>query len=190
MARHPAGDRVDREPDVHAFLLEGVGKLADLVLRLGHGHAVAGHDHDAAGHLHDLGRLVGRGRAHVAVLAAGLGHALIELPERPEEHVAERAVHRAAHDDRQDQAGGAVERAGDDQQLVVEHEAQRRGRQAGVGVEQGDDRRHVGAADRHDQQHAEDQPSTTRIGTIQVDVGENVKTMMSRIATPSTVKFK
>ncbi len=33
-------------------------------------------------------------------------------------------------------------------------------------------------------------PSRTRIGTIQVDVGENVRTMISRIAAPSTVKLK
>ena len=74
-----------------------------------------------------------------------------------EQHVGERAVHRLAHDDRQDQARRAVERPGDDQQVVVEHEAHHAGRQAGVGIEQRDDRRHVGPADRHHQAQAERQ---------------------------------
>ena len=43
--------------------------------------------------------------------------------ERAEEHVGERAVHRLAHDDRQDEARRAVERARDDQHVVVEREA-------------------------------------------------------------------
>ncbi len=81
----------------------------------------------------------------------GGGH----LAEGAEQHVGERAVHRLAHDHRQDEARRAVERAGDDQQLVVEHEAHRHRRQPGVGVQQRDDRRHVGAADGQDQQHAE-----------------------------------
>ena len=55
----------------------------------------------------------------------------------------------------EDQARGAVERARDDQQLVLEHEAHRHRREARVGVQQRDHRRHVGAADRDDQQHAE-----------------------------------
>ncbi len=38
-----------------------------------------------------------------------------------------------------------------------EHESHGRGRKAGVGIQQRDHGRHVGAADRNDQQHAEDQ---------------------------------
>ena len=94
--------------------------------------------------------LTGRG-----FLAAGRRGLL--LAERPEQHVGERAVHRLRHVDRQDEARGSVERAGDDQQLAVEHEAHRRGRESGVGVQQRDHRRHVGAADRDDHQHAEEQ---------------------------------
>ena len=52
---------------------------------------------------------------------------------------------------------GAIERAGDDQQLVVQREAHGAGRKAGVGVQQRDHRGHVGAADGDDQQHAEHQ---------------------------------
>ena len=55
----------------------------------------------------------------------------------------------------EDEAARAVEGAGGDQELVVEHEAHRHGGEAGVGVEDRDHGRHVGAADRDDQQHAE-----------------------------------
>ncbi len=80
-----------------------------------------------------------------------------EPAESAEQHVGERAVHGLAHDDREDQAGRTVQGSGGDQQLVVEHEAHRHGRQTGVGIQQGDDRGHVGAADGDDQQHAEGQ---------------------------------
>ena len=96
-------------------------------------------------------------RAALDRLGLARGAARLHLAERAEQHVGERAVHRPAHDDREDQARRPVERAGGDQQLVVEHEAHRHRRQAGVRVQQRDDRRHVGAADREDQQHAEDQ---------------------------------
>ena len=81
----------------------------------------------------------------------------VHRPERPEQHVAERAVHRPAHDDGEDDPGRAVERPGHDQQLDVEHDAQGGGREAGVAVQQRDHRRHVGAADRDDQEDAEGQ---------------------------------
>ena len=51
----------------------------------------------------------------------------------------------------------ADERAGDDQQIVREHEAGRRRGPARVAVEHRHDDRHVRAADRHDHVHAEEQ---------------------------------
>ena len=64
-------------------------------------------------------------------------------------------------------------RAGGDQQLVVEHEAHRHGRQTGVGVQQRDHRRHVGPADRDDQQHAERQRQQNDDREQQPPVGIN-----------------
>ena len=79
----------------------------------------------------------------------------LQLAERAEQNVGERAVHGAAHDDRENKARRAIQGAGDDQQLVVEHESHGAGRQTCVGIEQRDDRGHVGAADGNDQQYAE-----------------------------------
>ena len=79
------------------------------------------------------------------------------LPEGPEQDVGERPVHRLRHVHREDEARRPVECPGDDQQLAVEHEPHRGGREAGVRVEQRDHRRHVGPADRDDHQHAEEQ---------------------------------
>ncbi len=69
----------------------------------------------------------------------------------------EGAVHRLAHDVAEDRAGRADQRAGDDQRRVLEREAERRGRPAGIGVQHRDDDRHVGAADRDDEHHADQQ---------------------------------
>ena len=91
-------------------------------------------------------------------------HRRLHLSERAEQHVGERAVHGLAHDDREDEAGGAVERAGDDQQLAVEDEAHGRGGKSGVGIQQRDHRGHVRAADGDDQHHAEDSGMTSISG--------------------------
>ena len=78
-------------------------------------------------------------------------------PKPTEQNVGERAVHRLTHDDGKDQTGGAVERAGDDQELVIERETHGAGGKSGVGIQQRDDGGHVGAADRHDEENAESQ---------------------------------
>ena len=157
---------------VDAALGQLIVELAHLVLRLRHRHAVAGHDDDAIGVGQELGDVLRR-RALGGLRFARRGRRL-HLAERAEQHVRERPVHRPAHDDRQDQARRAVERAGDDEQLVLEHEAHRHRRQPGVRVQQRDDRRHVGAADRQDQQHAEQRATAAtmigeRPGHVRVD---------------------
>ena len=88
---------------------------------------------------------------------AGPAGLRLELAERAEQHVHGGAVHGPAHEQRQQKAGGAVERAGDDLDLVHEHEAHGGVGEAGVGVEQGDDHRHVRRPDGDDQQDAEQQ---------------------------------
>ena len=46
MARHAAGDGMDRVRDLDALRLEQVGELADVVLRLRDREPVAGHEDD------------------------------------------------------------------------------------------------------------------------------------------------
>ncbi len=88
--------------------------------------------------------------------AAGAG-ARLHLPERAEEDVPDRAVHRPAHHHREQRSRRADERAAHDQDVRVELEPGRRRREAGEGVQQRDHDRHVGAADRQHEQHAEDE---------------------------------
>src|SRR6202140_4870989 len=57
----------------------------------------------------------------------------------------EGAVHRVAHDVGQDRAGGADQRAGDDQRRVAERETDTGRGPAGIGVQHRDHDRHVGA---------------------------------------------
>ena len=58
--------------------------------------------------------------------AAG-GGAFDRAAERAEEDIGHRAVHRLAHEDGEDESRAAVERAGDDQHVVGNGEAGRRG---------------------------------------------------------------
>ena len=78
-------------------------------------------------------------------------------PERPEEGGGEGAAHRRRHQPGEDRAAGPDQGAGDQQQHVVEHVAAGRDGEAGEGVEQRDDDRDVGAADRQHEQHPDQQ---------------------------------
>src|SRR3546814_12545750 len=76
----------------------------------------------------------------------------IVAAESARDHADEAAVHRAAHDVRQDRTRRADERAGDDHRGVAEREAHRRRGPARIAAEHRHDARHVGAANRDDQQ--------------------------------------
>jgi hypothetical protein len=153
VAGHAAGHRVDGEGHLGAVLLEQVAELADHVLRLGDGHAVAGDEHDRLRGLEDEVGVVGDDRLDLALDLGGL----LGGAEAGEQHVRQRAVHGLAHDVREDDARGTDQRAGHDQQVVVDREAGGTGREARVAVEQRDDDGHVGAADRDDGHDAEEQ---------------------------------
>ncbi len=60
MAGHAARDWMNGIFDAHAFGLEQVTHLAQHVLRLADGHAVAGDDDDLFGLAHQEGSVVGR----------------------------------------------------------------------------------------------------------------------------------
>ena len=79
----------------------------------------------------------------------------LDLPERAEEHVRDRAVHRPAHHQREQRARRADEHAADDQHVVLELEPGRGGREPRERVQERDDDRHVGAADRQDEEDPE-----------------------------------
>ena len=132
VARHAARDGVDRVLDVDALRLEQLGELAHVVLRLRDGHAVAGDDDDLAGERRAARRRPrGSSRARCARRRARAAPApRLHLPERAEQHVRDRAVHRLRHHQREQGARGADEHPGDDQDGRVEHEAGR-GRRRG-----------------------------------------------------------
>ena len=157
MAGHAAGDRVDCVLDVDTALLELVGELADRVLRLRDRQAVARDDDHPVRVGEHHRHVLGGGRAHRPAVG---GRTLrsggrLQLAERAEEDVRHRAAHRAGHHQRQQGARRPDEHAADDQDVLVEDEAGRGGGDAGEGVQQRDDDRHVGAADRQHEQDAE-----------------------------------
>ena len=130
-------------------------ELAHGVLGLRRRHAVA-RDEDDLPRVGELRRdVLQRDLAHHAFLARlGRGG---RAAERAEQDVRDRAVHRLAHEDREDEARAAVQRARDDEDVVPEREARGGGREARVRVQERDDDGHVRGADRQDEQHAEEE---------------------------------
>ena len=119
---------MDAVLDLDAALLQQVGQLAHVVLRLGHGQAVAGHDHHPPGIGEHGRRVLGRNLAHrdvrrEAAVSPGPGRSHFDLAEGAEQHIGERPVHGLAHEPGEDRARGADQRAADDEQVVLKNEA-------------------------------------------------------------------
>ena len=97
MARHAAGDRVDRVLDVDALLLEQLREVAHVVLRLRDGEPVAGDEDDAArvGE-HDRDVVRGRRATGAPSAPAALRPRSRDLPNAPKRTFAiERFIARA-----------------------------------------------------------------------------------------------
>ena len=92
VAGHAPGDGMDGELHVDAALGQLIVELADPVLRLRHRHAVAGDDDDAVGVLEQVGGVLRR--AALDASSPRRPPPRLHLPERAEEHVGERPVHR------------------------------------------------------------------------------------------------
>ena len=101
---------------------EDVVELANFVLRLRDGHAVAGDDDHFVGGRENGGGLLGRGAVNWLGFR-GAGSCDLHLTEGAEEDVGEGTVHRFRHDDGEDESGGTVECAGDDQEFVLQNES-------------------------------------------------------------------
>ena len=106
--------------------------------------------------------------------------------EAAEDDRDEVAVHPLAHDVGEDRARGADQRAGDDQRRIAEREADAGRGPARIGVEHRDHDRHVGAADRDDDQHAEREGGERQIGQkakwLSVRTNQMIRSARSRRA--------
>ena len=138
VTRHPAGDGMDRVADLDAALLEQVGQLAHVVLGLRHGHPVSGYEDDLVRVGQHDGDVVGARRADGAAVGIGCRSrgARADLAERAEQDVGDRAVHRPAHEHREQRSGGADEHPTHDQHVVLELESGRGRGEAGERVQQ------------------------------------------------------
>ena len=156
MPRQAPGHRMNTKAYFDTPRPQLLGNFCYRILRLSHRHTVArGDDHRVRVFQH-LRRLFGTNLAmlaHFFIAAAGgtIG------AEAPGDHADKGAVHRLTHNVREDGAGRAHQRAGDDQQVITQHKARRRCRPARVGVEHRDHHRHVRTADRGHQVPAKGQ---------------------------------
>merc|ERR1719402_1287869 len=151
---HPAGDRVDAEPHLLALLDKNLDQLGHWVLSLSNGQSVSGHNDDAPGVDHRLDRVV---HAPLGVgSAVGHGGPLAGVAESSQNHIGQRPVHGDTHDVGEDGSAGPDEAAHDCHQGVVQHETFSTESPSRVGVENGDDHRHVGTANSHGQGETHD----------------------------------
>ena len=155
MTGQAAGDGVDAEAYFGAVFTQKLGDFGNGVLRLRHCHAVARGDNDAAGVAQHFGDFGGFDFAVFADFLAAGGCGGTVGTETACNHGDEGAVHGFTHDVGQNRAARTDQRAGNDEQVVGEHEACGCGRPAGVGVQHGHDHGHIRATDGGDQVPAE-----------------------------------
>ena len=161
MSRHPPCDRVDRVLDLDVALLKLARQLADCVLGLRDGHSIAGNNHHLAREGHLNCRIGGARCADRAAVLASTSCASFSAAatKAAGDDARNRAVHRVSHQSRQDRARGADDHAGNDQRRVVERQSGGRRGEACEGVQQRDNNRHVGAADRQHDEESEQRRS-------------------------------
>ena len=150
MAGHTSRHRMHGVAHPDALLLELVGHLTHGVLRLRHRHAVTGHDDDRTRVLHDERGVVGAARLDGFIAQPGSGAGIGIAAKTAKDDGYERAVHRPAHDVTEDRSRRADKRPGDDERRVLQGKTDAGRRPARVRVEHRDHHRHVGAADRDD----------------------------------------
>ena len=155
--RHAPGDWVDGEAHTTTALLNQLGKLSHGVLGLRHRHAVARNNDHVARVTDAHCRIFWRDAPRREALGALCRDCRLLAAERTEEHVREGAIHGLRHEDRQDEAAGAVEGTRHDQDVVADCEAGGARRKARIRVQEGDHDGHVSAADWQHQGDADDE---------------------------------
>ena len=120
MARHAPGDRVNGELHLHTPVLQQRHEVADDVLGLGSGHPIAGDDDHSPAAIHEQRHVVRRSRLYPpGIDVIGLGRGGYLCTHASEYHVSHRAVHGPAHQDGENEPGGAYQGAGNDEHAVV-----------------------------------------------------------------------
>src|SRR5574341_2274585 len=111
MARHPPRYRMDRILDRNTVAFQQIGKLAQPVLRMRRSHAVTRYDDHGAGIAkHDESVVDGGAKQRLAHRLRRLVAVTALATESAKENIAERTVHRLAHDDRQEESRRAIQR--------------------------------------------------------------------------------
>ena len=159
MTWHTTRYRVNRILHSYAIIGQFLGQLFKRVLRPGDRQAITWNDDHGVGVGQQEGRVVSRAGFHrTGFFRAGRASRVCAVTEAAKQYVEERTVHRLAHDVRDvraDRTGRAHQGTCDDQNRVVQREADPGRGPAGVAVEHRHHYRHVGTADRDDDQHAE-----------------------------------
>ena len=158
VSRQSAGNRVDGETDLDPGVSKFLDDLGKGMLGLGNGHSIPGHDHDSLGIPHQVCRGISFYGGDIALgfITASTSTATTISPESTENDTDEGTVHASAHDEAEDGTTAAHKRPRDDQQVIAEHESGGSCGPTGIGVEHGDNDRHVGSTDGHHHVNAEE----------------------------------
>ena len=154
MPGHATRDRVDTKVDLTAILFQQLGEFFHHMLCLRYRHAIARDDDDAIGFIQSRRNPICVNR-HLLAFHRHLRTSC--SAKAAKDHADKRAVHRFAHDVRQNRTRRANQSTNHNQQIIAEAKANRCGGPARVGVEHGNHHWHIRPTDSHDQMIANEQ---------------------------------
>ena len=154
---HTPGDRVNTKTHVDVPGPQGRRNFVHYMLGLCNRHAITGNDHHLFGICEKRGCFLRIDRHNFALDLSGCHTLAPAGTETTGDHREEFPVHCATHDVTQDGTARANQRSGNNQEIVVKHEAGRCCGPAGVAVQHRNHDRHVCTADRHDHVDAKKQ---------------------------------
>ena len=113
MSGHATGDGMDGILDDRAPLFQHLAEIANGMLSLRDRHSVTWNKDDSLGGFQDQCDVFGRGAAYIRIDFVGISDGTTGI-HHTEQDIHDRAIHRFAHQLRQDHARGSDQRTGND----------------------------------------------------------------------------
>ena len=153
MAGHTTGNGVNSVLYISAVFFENLTKLPNLMLSLGHCQAISWNKCDRISSFKNIIDIFLACRLDFTLFFSTFAcSSLLDCSKTAEEDIGQRTVHRLTHNPGQNNTACSNQGAGNNKNIVLDNKTCGTGGKTGITVQQGNDNRHVSAADGNNRQ--------------------------------------